>query len=123
MCLGDMSTTFNHHPKCKRINLTHLIFADDLLMFARADQGSVVEIFKAFQRFSRASGLEANNDKSCIYFAGINQEVVDQLAKSIHMPIGSLPFRYLSVPLAAKEISFTQCNKPRIDRITARAQG
>lgn len=66
--------------------------------------------------------MEANNEKSCIYFAGVSQEVVVQLANYIHMPIGSLPFRYLGIPLAAKKLSFTQC-KPLIDGITSRAQG
>lgn len=117
-----MGSNFKYHPKCKRIQLTHLMFADDLLMFAKADQGSVVELFKAFHKFSRASGLEANNDKSCIYVTGISHDSATHLATLMNMPIGELPFIYLGVPLAAKKLSFTQC-KPLIDRITDRAQG
>ncbi|XP_010694769.2 uncharacterized protein LOC104907527 [Beta vulgaris subsp. vulgaris] len=122
---------FDYNLMYKPVNITAITLipkvenpthTNDLLMFARADQGSVVEMSRAFQRFSRASGLEANNDKSCIYFAGINQETANQLAILINMPIGDLPFRYLGVPLAAKKLNFTQC-KPLIDRITDRAHG
>ena len=36
-CLGELKEDhdFNFHPKCEGIKLTHLMFADDLLLFAR----------------------------------------------------------------------------------------
>ncbi|XP_048493004.1 uncharacterized protein LOC125493582 [Beta vulgaris subsp. vulgaris] len=82
-CLSDMSKNpdLNYHPKCERISLTHLMFADDLLMFARADHSSIEKIVAAFHKFSRASGLEASNEKSCIYFSGVHQDVATQLAE------------------------------------------
>ncbi|XP_019104875.1 uncharacterized protein LOC109134917 [Beta vulgaris subsp. vulgaris] len=67
-------------------------------------------------------GLQASIEKNCIYFGGVCQEEASQLAKRIQMPIGTLPFRYLGVPLASKKLNFSQC-KPLIDKITARAQG
>lgn len=50
---------YNFHPKCERLGITHLMIADDLLMFARAYQSSIQLLFDAFSKFSRASGLEA----------------------------------------------------------------
>ncbi|XP_048501545.1 uncharacterized protein LOC125497880 [Beta vulgaris subsp. vulgaris] len=101
---------------------THLMFADDLLTLARADASSITKIMKAFNLFSKASGLQASIEKSCIYFGGVCQDKASQMAENIQMPIGTLPFRYLRVPLAAKKLNFSQC-KPLIDKITARAQG
>nr|CCA65981.1 hypothetical protein [Beta vulgaris subsp. vulgaris] len=123
-CMGNMckDPEFNFHPKCERIKLTHLMFADDLLMFARADASSISKIMAAFNSFSKASGLQASIEKSCIYFGGVCHEEAEQLADRIQMPIGSLPFRYLGVPLASKKLNFSQC-KPLIDKITTRAQG
>ncbi|XP_048501512.1 uncharacterized protein LOC125497854 [Beta vulgaris subsp. vulgaris] len=94
----------------------------DAMNGLRADHSSLEKIMEAFHKFSRAYGLEASNEKSCIYFSGIHQDVATQLAEGIHMPIGLLPFKYLGVPLAAKKLSFSQC-KPLIDKITSRAQG
>lgn len=53
-CLGElqMDPNFNFHKKCERLQLTHLMFADDLLMFSRADIGFVQLLFKAFNKFS-----------------------------------------------------------------------
>ncbi|XP_010684568.1 uncharacterized protein LOC104899130 [Beta vulgaris subsp. vulgaris] len=75
-CLESMNCQpgFNYHPKCKRIKLTELMFVDDLLIFVRADHTLVGKMMEAFRKFSKASWLKPNNDKSCIYFSGINYE-------------------------------------------------
>lgn len=65
---------FSFHPRCKKLNLIHVCFADDLLLFARGDSSSVRELFSAFRLFS-ASGLRANVSKSSIYFGGVKVEV------------------------------------------------
>lgn len=39
---------FNYHPKCERLNITHLMFANDLLLFSRADASSISLMFNAF---------------------------------------------------------------------------
>ncbi|XP_056698045.1 uncharacterized protein [Spinacia oleracea] len=88
---------FSYHPRCKKLDLTHMMFADDLLMFSRADESAVKPLFDAFTKFSLASGLEAN----------------------LHKSEGSFPFRYLGVPLTTRKLSFTYC-KHLIDRTVAR---
>lgn len=35
---------FKFHPKCAKLNITHLSFADDLVMFARGDLRYVAEL-------------------------------------------------------------------------------
>lgn len=63
---------FSFHPRCKNLNLTHVCFADDLLLFAKGDPKAVRELFSSFQHFSIVSGLKANLNKSSIYFGGVN---------------------------------------------------
>ncbi|XP_060195279.1 uncharacterized protein LOC132624530 [Lycium barbarum] len=61
---------FNYHPKCERMHLVHLGFADDLLLFCRGDKLSVQMIYECFTRFSSISGLIVNISKSSIYLGG-----------------------------------------------------
>ncbi|XP_056691836.1 uncharacterized protein [Spinacia oleracea] len=120
-CLAALAedTNFSYHPRCKKLDLTHMMFADDLLMFSRADESAVKALFDAFTKFSLASGLEANLHKSEVYLAGVSDHVASSIVSSIGVPKGSFPFRYLGVPLTTRKLSFTDC-KPLIDRTVAR---
>ena len=59
---------FNYHPKCKRIRLTHLCFADDLLIFAKGNIESVIGIQNVLRLFYSYSGLQLNNSKNEFFF-------------------------------------------------------
>ncbi|XP_048494563.1 uncharacterized protein LOC125494792 [Beta vulgaris subsp. vulgaris] len=72
-------------------------------------------------KFSEASGLAANMDKSNIYFCGVFEVTSRELAEIVHMQIGELPFTYLGVPLTSKKLSYAQ-SKPLVQKITNRAQ-
>ncbi|XP_075111638.1 uncharacterized protein LOC142181893 [Nicotiana tabacum] len=62
---------FHFHPKCKKLGITHLSFADDLLLFSRGDNQSVAMLKQCFDQFSTASGLKANLNKSSVYFGRV----------------------------------------------------
>lgn len=59
---------FRFHPKCSKIKLTHLCFADDLLIFSGADMDSVLTIKEVLADFEDLSGLKANLMKSNFFF-------------------------------------------------------
>lgn len=42
---------FNYHPRYERLNISHMRFASDLLLLARADPTSVGLIHKAFMKW------------------------------------------------------------------------
>ncbi|XP_020254117.1 uncharacterized protein LOC109831192 [Asparagus officinalis] len=54
---------FKFHPKCKKLQISHLIFADDLLLFAKGETYSVHKLYQCFKTFGEVSGLEANTDR------------------------------------------------------------
>ncbi|XP_038994277.1 uncharacterized protein LOC120118212 [Hibiscus syriacus] len=54
---------FSYHPKCKKIGLTHLSFADDLLIFCKANVESVIEVIYVLDHFYELSGLNLNSAK------------------------------------------------------------
>ncbi|XP_070019827.1 secreted RxLR effector protein 78-like [Nicotiana sylvestris] len=68
-----MNPNFNYHPKCAKMKIVQLSFADDLLLFCRGDTISVQLLYQCFQEFSKASGLVANTNKSSIFFGGVSE--------------------------------------------------
>ncbi|KAH6801336.1 hypothetical protein C2S52_001800 [Perilla frutescens var. hirtella] len=91
----------------------------DLLMFSRGDLSSVRQMMKALNKFSEASGLQANPAKSLIYFGGVASNVQDMILQEFGLVKGGLPFKYLGVPLSYKKISISQC-QGLINKILAR---
>lgn len=58
---------FNYHYRCSRLQLTHLSFADDLLIFSDASLSSISIIKAALLEFEMLSGLKANPSKSSLF--------------------------------------------------------
>ncbi|GJX00245.1 RNA-directed DNA polymerase, eukaryota, reverse transcriptase zinc-binding domain protein [Tanacetum coccineum] len=54
------SLEFNYHFGCKGLKITHICFADDLLVFYHGDIGSSKVIKKSLEEFSNCSGLLPN---------------------------------------------------------------
>ncbi|XP_074277953.1 uncharacterized protein LOC141601558 [Silene latifolia] len=101
-------TQFNHfsyHPKCVRIYPTHLIFADDLLVFARGDLPSILAVQECLQLFSDYCGLTPNPTKTNIYFAGVQAEIKALILASSGYMEGAFPFKYLGTPLHVSRLT------------------
>ncbi|KAH0768980.1 hypothetical protein KY290_012961 [Solanum tuberosum] len=95
---------FKFHPRCAKLIITHLSFADDLIMFSRGDMKSVAALQECFMQFSNASGLKANLGKSCAYFRGMQAQVKEDILHHLGYSSGKLPFKYLGVPLSTKKL-------------------
>lgn len=62
------SGLFKYHWGCNELQLTHLCFADDLLMVCYGDVNSVQVVKLASEEFSSVSGLYPNLSKSTVFF-------------------------------------------------------
>ena len=51
---------FNYHPKRQGLNITHLAFADDLILFSRGDVTSVQLLLNKLGNFGNCSGLKVS---------------------------------------------------------------
>nr|XP_009614124.1 uncharacterized protein LOC104107107 [Nicotiana tomentosiformis] len=111
--------SFQFHPKCAKLGITHLSFTDDLLLFAKENLNSITALRKCFSQFSEASGLQANLGKSCVYFGGVKKEIQDSILSHLAFVRGTLPFKYLGVPLSTKKLTLLQW-QPLIETITTR---
>lgn len=100
---------FNYHPRCESLGIIQLGFANDLLMFCRGDVVSTKLLFEYFQHFFKDSGLIANINKSSIYFGGVFDHVQHEIVQQLGFSVGTLPFKYLVVPLSFKRLVVAQC--------------
>lgn len=90
-------------------------------MFCKGNVESISHIKEKIRKFSSASSLEVNEEKSAVYFGGLSEVEQGNLAELLYMPIGVLPFKYLEVPLSYKKLFINQC-MPLVDRIAGRVK-
>ncbi|KAL0288904.1 UNVERIFIED_CONTAM: hypothetical protein Sradi_7086900, partial [Sesamum radiatum] len=113
---------FQHHWRCKELGIINLCFADDLLLFCKADIHSATVLHDILQNFGVLSGLHANAQKSQVLFSKSATQVQHQIQSIFGFPQGTLPVRYLGVPLITSKLSLADC-APLILKIEARIAG
>ena len=111
---------FDYHWRCKKTKLTHLCFADDLLLFCGKSMHSIGIIHQTLAEFYAMSGLRPNEGKSNIFIAGRHVNFQEAVRELFNYQVGELPVRYLGIPLISTKLNALHC-KPLVDRITARA--
>ncbi|GJS68035.1 RNA-directed DNA polymerase, eukaryota, reverse transcriptase zinc-binding domain protein [Tanacetum coccineum] len=99
---------FKYHSGCKELKLTHMCFADDLIL-CNGDKESLGVVKKALHEFSSVFGLLPNLNKSTIFFGSINEGLKRELLQILLFKLGSLPMKYLGVPLIAKKLGVKEC--------------
>ena len=104
--LNDVGSldSFKLHPRCRRLKLNHLCFADDLMLLAKGEETSIQLLCQCLDNLAVYSGLYANLSKLAIYMVGLPYPRRARIATQMKIPLGELPFRYLRVPLKAKKI-------------------
>ncbi|XP_043725702.1 uncharacterized protein LOC122672268 [Telopea speciosissima] len=95
---------FAYHQYCDKPKITSVCLADDLFVFGRASKGNASELVHLLSAFSGQSGLAINRGKSSLFFANTPLDVQVYFEQSIGITTGSLPIRYLGVPLASKKL-------------------
>ena len=110
---------FNHHSQCERLGITHLSFADDVLLLCRGDEKSIEMILKAFSFFSKSTGLQINPAKCKVFCGGLNYDNIQVVKNITGFEEGTLPVRYLGVPLSCKKLNVHHY-LPLVEKIVGR---
>ena len=108
-----------YHPRCRNILLTHLCFADDLLVFTDGTRRSIAGILRIFADFEVISGLKINLEKTVLYMAGQTVEQEAETLASFPFASGQLPVRYLGLPLLTKRMTVSDY-MPLVEKIRKR---
>ncbi|XP_013613644.1 PREDICTED: uncharacterized protein LOC106319794 [Brassica oleracea var. oleracea] len=107
---------FGFHPNCQESGLTHLCFADDILIFTDGSSSSVQGVLQVLEEFKAFSGLSISVEKSCFFSSGLTESETSTIVSSSGIPLGSLPVRYLGLPLNSKKLSLAN-SEPLLQQI------
>lgn len=127
-CMNVLSTMLDksaenrvipYHPGCKNLKITHLCFADDIIVFSDGTLRSIEGILNIFTEFAAISGLRISLEKTTIFLAGQSATLRAAITARFPFEYGSLPVRYLGLPLLTKRMSLSDC-MPLIEKIRMR---
>ena len=110
---------FDYHPQCREVRLTHLSFADDILVFSDGSLSSLQGILEVLEKFTNISGLHINASKSSVFASGKNVSTMLEESVRIGIKVGSVPVKYLGMPLTTKALS-KQDYAPLLDKVRGR---
>lgn len=113
------SGRIGYHANCRKSNLTHLCFADDLLIFTDGTLSSVQGVLQVLQEFEAFAGLSISVDKSCFFPSGLTELEMDEITQASGISVGSLPIRYLGLPLNSRKLSITNC-EPLLQQVRSK---
>ncbi|XP_026419465.1 uncharacterized protein LOC113315396 [Papaver somniferum] len=103
----------------KLINLTHLCFADDVMIFLKVIVAAASSLKSALIEFSSYSGLEINNQKTSLFFSVVDEDTLQQIFLILDCSQGELPVRYLGIPLLSTILSYRDC-LPLLEKVDDR---
>ncbi|XP_039058395.1 uncharacterized protein LOC120201955 [Hibiscus syriacus] len=107
---------FKYHPKCNRISLTHICFADDLLVFSHGSLDVVMGVLSTLEAFYELSGIRLNALKTELYACGLTEHELEQIQAGTEFRVGQLPVRYLGVPLVTMKLTGKDCSALLLSR-------
>lgn len=115
----QQDTDFKFHANCKKMGLSNLTFADDVLLFCRGDTANISLMMNTVNRFSMSTGLVVNPQKCKFFCGGIEDNTKVAIKMMTGFEEGVLPVKYLGVPLTCKRLTITHY-LPLIDKIVGR---
>ncbi|GJX45713.1 hypothetical protein Tco_0262389, partial [Tanacetum coccineum] len=93
-----------YHYGCKELGMTHLYFADDLLLLCHGDHVFACILRRGLDEFSMTSGLYPSLEKSTAFFSDMPTEIKEQISLALPFKEGNMPIKHLGVPMMTKKL-------------------
>lgn len=95
----------------ENVEISHLFFADDLMLFAKANDVGAKAIKEMLDKFCDESGQLISTEKSRVYFSpNIHEDVKDRIYTSLGIQATTCLGKYLGMPLKHKGAARSQYN-------------
>lgn len=114
--LRFQSGQIGYHPKASNPKVSHLIFADDVMVFFDGEHSSLQAIVNLLDYFSNISGLVMNRNKTDLFLAGTTMADQIMLSTGFGFSLGALPVRYLGLPLLPNALTRSDC-EPLVQKV------
>ncbi|KAK9169574.1 hypothetical protein Syun_001714 [Stephania yunnanensis] len=102
--------------------ISHLFFADDLILFAEATEGQANVLYRILDSFCDHSGHKISYEKSQLFFSpNVDPFLAENIARKLNISITEDLGRYLGVPLLHGRVLKTTYNALK-QKVQAQAQ-
>lgn len=78
---------------------SHILYADDILLFCRGSERNINNLLHLFHRYGLNSGQVISPNKSTFYEGSVSARRKHAIADFLGFKAGSLPFTYLGIPI------------------------
>ncbi|GJS60322.1 putative reverse transcriptase domain-containing protein [Tanacetum coccineum] len=85
----ERDNKYRYHWGCKQVTISHLCFADDLLVLCHGDSKSVKVVKKALDEFNSLTGLNPNMGKSIVFFGNLKEDVKKEISSVLPFNVGN----------------------------------
>ncbi|KAL1215279.1 putative mitochondrial protein [Cardamine amara subsp. amara] len=75
-----------YHPRTSDLEISHIMFADDVMIFFDGSSSSLHGIYETLDDFSGWSGLTMNREKTTLYHAGLSSREVTKFRPMVSHP-------------------------------------
>ena len=108
---------------CRTPWISHILFADDCLIFTQASERGADRISEILDMYNRGLGQLVNKGKSAVFFSdNCDDEVKQVMHERLEIPTEALGERYLGLPTAVGKVADGTFNYVT-DRIRGMANG
>ncbi|GJZ32013.1 RNA-directed DNA polymerase, eukaryota, reverse transcriptase zinc-binding domain protein [Tanacetum coccineum] len=93
----ENSSTFQYHFGCTKLKITHVCFADDLLMFSHGDKIFVELMKDTIEEFGKVYSLLPNYNKSTIICWSVRDDDRKEILEIVPFKVEKLPISLESI--------------------------